>query len=216
MATTLLPSRSYSNLLGRFESISGAVPGQPGLFTWYYDSVGVPTLGYGHALHHPVTGKILHRSEYGAQTASLADQAVIKYYGTKAITMAQVIDLKAKDMASFADDVQGLVRPDTSQAQYDMLVDFSYNLGVAALKGSTLLKMHNSGKASLGTTDVEALATRSKTGHALETIGDAFAAWSKADHKWSLGVYHRRACEFLIYSGVDYNDAYLRAWRYHE
>lgn len=206
-------SPAYSSFLTKLEGISGAVPGKPGYWTWFFDNVGVVTFGYGHVLHHPDTGGQITRALYGSACADLANRALIKYYGTTDVDTPTVLALKAKDMSNFAADVIPMLRPNTTQAQCDMLVDFAYNAGTAGLKGSTLLRTHNAGNGQLGTTDIATLAARSKAG-TMQTIGDDFAAWSHAGGRWDLGVFHRRMFEFLVYSGVDYDAAHQTAWSF--
>ena len=51
----------------------------------------------------------------------------------------------AKRIPEFEAFVDGLVKVPLNQGQYDALVDFTYNLGPAALQGSTLLRKLNAG-----------------------------------------------------------------------
>lgn len=212
----MTPSQAYVGLLGKFESLAGAVPTAPGLFTWYFDSAGICTVGYGHVLHHPTLGREISRKLDGGNAPGLADQALVKYYGSTQINMTQVLALKTLDMTNFSDDVSPLVSAATTQTQFDMLLDFAYNAGVEGLRGSTLLRLHNSGSAEFGTQDIGTLAQNSQNKVAITTIGDAFCAWSNSGGAWTLGVFHRRACEFLIYTGMDYNSAYNTAFSYHQ
>jgi lysozyme len=48
-------------------------------------------------------------------------------------------------LTEFGESVKEKLTIETSQHQFDALVSFAYNLGVAALSGSTLLKKHNEG-----------------------------------------------------------------------
>lgn len=69
----------------------------------------------------------------------------------------------------------------TTQAQFDALVSFAYNVGVAALKGSTLLKRHREA---------------SYAGAAVE-----FARWNKSGGRVMAGLVRRRAAEAELYRG---------------
>lgn len=84
----------------------------------YKCPAGVWTIGYGHTLnvHH-----------------------------TDVITEGQASVLLQEELDEFADKVYSLLKIETSQAQFDALVSFAYNLGVASLQSSTLLKKHNVG-----------------------------------------------------------------------
>lgn len=94
--------------------------------TAYLDSVGVPTIGRGH------TGRGV-------------------YLGLT-ITEEQSDQLLQSDLAAAVACVNGAVTATITQHQFDALVDFTFNLGRAALLGSTLLKLVNAGnfKAAAG------------------------------------------------------------------
>jgi len=82
----------------------------------YKCPAGVWTIGYGHTLNvHP----------------------------TDVITEGQASVLLQEELDEFADKVNKLLKIETSQAQFDALVSFAYNLGIASLQSSTLLKKHN-------------------------------------------------------------------------
>jgi lysozyme len=50
-----------------------------------------------------------------------------------------------KDVAKYADGVSKLVKVAINQNQFDALCSFSYNLGLAALASSSLLRLLNAG-----------------------------------------------------------------------
>jgi len=60
-------------------------------------------------------------------------------------TQKQADDRHKKDVAKFKDGVKKLVIVPVTTHQVDALTSFAYNLGLGALKGSTLLKLLNSG-----------------------------------------------------------------------
>lgn len=205
------PSQTYANQLSVMEGIEGQVPGNPGHYSWYYDNIGVATLGYGYALIDSL-GVHIRKGEPNANAR--ADAAVMKLFpGGTTISRDQAVALKLRTMAVFAAGVSPLVRLDTTQAQFDALVDFSYNVGVGALKTSSLLRLHNA-KAVSGDTNLHNLAVASQKHTAIVNIGEAFAAYSNADHSWSKGVFHRRMWEFLIYDGADYAQAYSTSFAF--
>ena len=84
----------------------------------YRDSTGLPTIGYG--------------STIGVQ---MGDE----------ITKAQALELLEADIERHADGVREHVDVLLTQAQFDALVSFTFNLGVGALKKSTLLRKLNAG-----------------------------------------------------------------------
>lgn len=75
----------------------------------------------------------------------------------------------------------GLLERQPTQAQFDALVCFAYNCGVASLKSSTLLRMFNAG-------DVAGAQGQ-------------FARWNKAAGKVMRGLTRRRAAEAALFAG---------------
>jgi len=59
------------------------------------------------------------------------------------ITQKQCDDILASDLVKFETAVEGMVKQPLMQHQFDVLVDFSYNAGIGALRSSTLLKKVN-------------------------------------------------------------------------
>ena len=84
----------------------------------YRDSVGVLTIGYGHT-----------EGVHGGTT----------------ITQDEATAFLEADLAKVYACIASCVRVPLSQGQFDALCSFAFNLGCGALKGSTLLKMLNSG-----------------------------------------------------------------------
>lgn len=84
------------------------------------------------------------------------------------------------DLAVFESGVDALTVDSVTQCQFDALVLFAYNVGLGALKGSTLLK-----KVNRNPNDI--------------TITDEFTKWIHADGKRSKGLLIRRNIEAKIY-----------------
>jgi len=96
-------------------------------------------------------------------------------------TQAQCDERFTKHVAEFAERVAAaLGGAKTTQHQFDALVSFAYNLGVANLQSSTLLKKHKAGDYA---------------GAAAE-----FAKWNKAAGKVLPGLTKRRAAEAALYA----------------
>jgi lysozyme len=87
----------------------------------YNDSVGYPTIGYGHLI------------KQGEDFSG-------------GITQERASQLLSQDTKTAVDSVSNKVPASLSQPQFDALVDFTFNLGGAAFGQSTLLKNINSGK----------------------------------------------------------------------
>lgn len=95
-------------------------------------------------------------------------------------TQAQADARFASDVAKFADKVSAaLGDAHTTQHQFDAMVSFAYNVGVAAFSSSTLLKKHKAGDYSGAFSE--------------------FARWNKNDGKVMAGLTRRRAAEADLY-----------------
>lgn len=125
--------------------------------TAYQDSVGVWTIGYGWT--QPVEGKPVAKG--------------------MSITQQKANDLLTEGVAQYEKGVTNLVTVPVNQNQFDAMVDFAYNLGVNALKGSTLLKKLN----------------------ACDYAGAAneFPKWNKAGGKELAGLTRRREAERSLF-----------------
>ena len=84
----------------------------------YLDSVGVPTVGYGHTLD---------------------------VHGGMRITQQEADDFLREDLRSVYACIRAYVTVPLSQGQFDALCSFIFNLGCGAFRKSTLLRMLNAG-----------------------------------------------------------------------
>jgi lysozyme len=114
----------------------------------YRDAGGVPTIGYGH------TG--------GVRMGQI-------------ITRARALALLRQDAQTAVEGVRQAVHRDISQGQFDALVSFAFNVGVGAMRGSTLIRKLNAGD---------------RTGAAAE-----FLKWVKAGGRVLPGLVARRKIE---------------------
>jgi lysozyme len=117
--------------------------------TAYQDVKGVWTVGWGHTGPEVVEGLVW--------TQSQADAAL------------------ESDMAYAVSKVNSMVTVELTQGQFDALVDFAFNCGCNAEKGSTLLKLVNQG-------DMDAAANE-------------FEKWDHASGKVVAGLLRRRLAE---------------------
>lgn len=97
------------------------------------------------------------------------------------ITRDESRRLLKRDLQRFESAVLRLVKVPMTQAQFDALVSFSFNLGAGALKASTLLRLMNAGDYS---------------GAARE-----FPKWNKAGGRVIRGLTLRRLAEQAVYQG---------------
>lgn len=125
----------------------------------YLDPINIPTIGYG----------------------------TIKYPNGKAVTM-QDSEINEKQAEAYliwevkekAEAVENMVKVPLNDNEFDALVSFAYNVGVGALKGSTLLKMLNAGQDRTA-------------------VADQFLRWNKAGGQVFNGLTRRRQAERALF-----------------
>ncbi len=110
----MTPSQAALDLLQEFEQgPQGGMASVP-----YKDFAGHWTIGWGH--------RILPRERF-----------------SMTLTAAQADDLLRSDLERFAAGVNSWVTAPITQSMFDALVCFAFNVGLSALKGSTLLRLLN-------------------------------------------------------------------------
>jgi lysozyme len=97
----------------------------------YKDSAGLPTIGVGH---------LLTRSELTSGKIVI-DGVPVQY--SAGLTNQQALDLLGQDVKPAERAVNTGVKVTINQNQFDALVSFTFNVGVAAFTSSTLLKVLN-------------------------------------------------------------------------
>lgn len=138
----------------------------------YSDVAGYGSVGYGHLL--------TPEDDYGPT-----------------ITLEQAEDLFESDVLRIEQGVNKLVTALLDQHEYDAIVSFTFNLGVGALKKSTLLKLVNSNQKAL----------------AAEQFGRwVFAGDQNGDgvvdqRDKVRGLVRRRAAERALFLDADYGEA---------
>lgn len=126
----------------------------------YKCPAGVPTIGYG-ATYYP-----------DGRRVTMADKPVSE---SDATAMLRAM------LSSYEAGVDRYVQVPLTQGQFDALVSFAYNLGLSALKNSTLLRLLND---------------KNYAGAASQ-----FARWNKAGGKVLPGLTKRREAERLLFTG---------------
>lgn len=124
----------------------------------YKCPAGIPTIGYG-------------TTHYEQRGVSLDDPHISEETATHLLE-TQVNDTYGKAVNHYA-------RHDITQNQFDALVSFAYNLGVGALKSSTLMKKVNQGK--------------------MERAAREFLKWDHAGRKRLTGLTRRRKAESQLF-----------------
>lgn len=126
----------------------------------YLCPAGVPTIGYG-ATYYPDGKKVTMRD--------------------KPVLEADATVMLRSMLVQYENGVERYVQVPITQGQFDALVSFAYNLGLAALKGSTLLRLVNE---------------RNFVGAAAQ-----FSRWNKASGKVLPGLTRRREAERKLFVG---------------
>jgi lysozyme len=124
----------------------------------YADIAGLPTIGYGATYYEDGT------------KVSLNDPL---------ISQDRAIALLAYHLNEHASGVEAIVSLQINDNQFGALVSFAYNVGVNALKKSTLLKLVNSGD--------------------ITGASDEFLKWNKAGGKPVAGLTRRRQAERSLF-----------------
>ena len=122
--------------------------------TAYRCSADVPTIGYGH-------------------TAGVSDGDTC--------TQAEAETMLAEDLVEFEDYVKNYVESELQQNEFDALVAWTYNLGPANLKESTMLKELNSGN--------------------FEEVPRQMKRWNRAGGEVLDGLIRRREAESRLFKG---------------
>ena len=143
-------SKEALNLIKKFEGFCA----QP-----YLCPAAVPTIGYGATFYEDGTKVKLDDPQITEQRATQLLQNVLK---------------------TFEKHVDSYSRDDITQHQFDALVCFAYNVGVGALKSSTLLKLTNTNPSN-------------------PLIKNEFLKWNKAAGKVLKGLTTRRQAEAELY-----------------
>ena len=102
------------------------------------------------------------------------------------ITQEKAEELLLEDVSIFEDNVLDSVTMPLSQHQFDALVSWTFNLGGANLKASTMLKKLNAGE--------------------YEEVPSQMKRWNKAGGKVLQGLIRRREAESLLFEGKDWSE----------
>lgn len=104
----------------------------------------------------------------------------------KGISREQAEALFNNDLVPFEDGVSDLVKRKLTQNEFDALVMLAFNIGLGALKSSSVLKMVNGEKGNY------------------PSLEAAWKAWNKSQGKVMNGLIKRRALEYDIYRNDNY------------
>lgn len=99
------------------------------------DPVGIWTIGWGHAIVDPITGKYVRDKANEKRARELFPN----------FNEQQAVDLLVRDLAAYETSVRALVKIKLNDDQVGALVSFAYNVGVQALRSSSALVQLNAG-----------------------------------------------------------------------
>jgi GH24 family phage-related lysozyme (muramidase) len=146
------------DLMHQFEGCERKRP--DGLFEAYLCPAKVWTIGWGSTGADPFNGGQIRKGTVWTQ-----EQCDLRFQ---------------QHLAKFEEAVRdGIGKAPTSQAQFDAMVAWTYNVGIGAMRKSTLLRMHNAG-------DFDGAAKQ-------------FLRWNKANGKVLRGLTRRREAEAALY-----------------
>ena len=135
----------------------------------YKDSAGLLTIGVGH---------LITQSEQSSGDILIAGVAVAYKNG---LNNQQALDLLSQDVQPAEKAVNKGVIVALNQDQFDALVSFTFNIGVGAFNGSTLLKLLNQGQYA--------------------QVPVQLRRWNKAGGKVVQGLVNRRENEIKLWNG---------------
>jgi lysozyme len=135
----------------------------------YDDGVGVATIGVGHALTP---------SEKSGGALNI-DGTQVPY--SDGISSDQVEALLACDLHKYENALNDAIAVDLAQNQFDALVSFSFNIGIAGFQGSTVLKDVNNSN--------------------FDAVPDDLRKWEKAGGVFNQGLANRRENEIKLWLG---------------
>ena len=127
------------------------------------------TVGVGHVIN-PNHAKVLLAERKALPIPSGWDRV---------LTMGEVDEILAKDLARFESGVRRLCPNGLNPGRFGALVSFAFNVGLGNLQNSTLRMKHNRGE--------------------FESAADEFMKWNKAGGKELKGLTTRRKDERALY-----------------
>lgn len=195
-------------LVQLFESLGDGDRSTAG-FEPYICPANVYTVGWGHALC-TTDGHQIDVDVYGPiQALTLAHAAMLVKFGKWALTRAEADALLDQDLLIYEAGVESEIGAgNATQAQFDAMTSFAYNVGSHGFHISALRALHIANQRLIGQIDLDDLCAKAKAKTFPSTMPLAFMRWVTANGAFSLGLFRRRIGEMLVYSGWDSTKAY--------
>lgn len=204
------PSSNCLKLLQAFEGIVDGDKTTPN-YEPYICPANVYTVGYGHSLF-TAAGQQINVGTFGpAKALHLAKDSMHRKFGKQAITLAEADALLKADSLKYALAVEKVIPSNTTQAQFDALSSFAFNVGQGNFDISAIKRLHNAGKRTVGTISIPDLYGKARNKASPTSLPIAFVRWSNMNGQFALGLFRRRIAELLVYSGWDATKAYQTA-----
>jgi lysozyme len=127
-------SQKATDLIKHYESLHDGDLSKVGIQP-KMDPLGIWTIGWGHAVADPVTGKKV-------RDAANYNVALALFPG---FDLRQADDLLNRDLAAFERAVRGAVKVALNEDQVGALTAFAFNIGIANFNSSTALAKVNAG-----------------------------------------------------------------------
>lgn len=180
----------------------------------YLDTGRIWTAGWGHALTTPA-GQVIDEDVFGATRArALMSDAMQRQFGGQVLNRAQADAQLHKDLVVAEAAVNRICDTHSYQCEFDAMVSFAFNAGVGAFRGSSIARLYAAGSRKVGDVSLKGMADWSKTGASPTDMAQAYAAWSNSGGHWTLGLYHRRIAEALVFGGHDAAESIRLAWAF--
>lgn len=164
------PIAAAADLIRRFEGIADGDPTTVNLDP-YLDPVGIWTIGWGHVV----------RDANDQPIRGIENEALACEVYPDGITMDEAVVLLQDDMRGLPTAIQKMASVPLEWYQLGALISFSFNVGITALRTSTLLRLLNAGDAA--------------------GAANQFARWNKSGGHVFAGLIRRRAAEAAIFRG---------------
>jgi lysozyme len=137
----------------------------------YLDAVSIVTIGYGHVIH----------GDDGAPLRGRTGLAIANRRYPVGLTQAEASALLASDFGAFVQGVAAAVKVPLTDDQLGALSSFAFNVGLGALRQSTLLRRLNAGQ--------------------YDAVPGELAKWTRAGGTVLQGLIRRRKAEAALWRG---------------
>lgn len=167
-------SRNLTQAVELIKSFEGIPDGDPTTISLdpYLCPAGYWTIGWGHVV----------LDARGKQIKGAKNQALARSVYPNGITMAEADTLLVDDIRPISAGVERSLKVMISDAKFCTLVSFAFNVGLGALKRSTLLRLVNEG--------------------AFDLVPGQFLRWTRGGGKVLAGLQRRREAEAKLWKSV--------------